>query len=240
MESKIQVGPPPKPNRKEFPFVGTIAFRGLKICVENKKGDIREGVDKSGKKWRTLMKAHYGEILGTRGVDKDKVDVYVGEDAGAKDVYVVHQNHPKDHPHKAGEYDEDKCILGVSSPAAAKKLYLSQYNDSSFFRSMTIMPFEQFVETIRKEKGEKIAMFKLSAQEAYELGIKVALAEIQKLAGGPAPVASMTGATPKPPPPQMSQGHLEGLAKNYGKPVQAVTPAQLKPKLTGTVPRARG
>jgi hypothetical protein len=90
----VKVGPPPKPNRKEYPFTGTIKYQGLTIHVENEKGSYREGTGPGGKKWRTHMRYHYGEIVGTRGVDRDKLDVYVGPRSSCEEVYVVHQNHP--------------------------------------------------------------------------------------------------------------------------------------------------
>jgi len=156
-KTAAKMGPPPSPNRKEYPYVGTIDFRGLKIYVENAAGDVREGSDENGKKWRTKMLYPYGEILGTKGTDKDRLDVYVGPNSRAKDVYIVHQNHPGDHPSKAGTYDEDKVMLGFSSPEEARGAYLKHYSRADFYRSMTIMPFEQFAKTIFEDKGEKVA-----------------------------------------------------------------------------------
>lgn len=156
--AESRVGPPPSPNRKEYPFVGTIQYKGLTIHVENKRGDVREGVGPGGKKWRTHMLHHYGEIHGTQGTDRDKLDVYVGPESDAKEVYVVHQNFPGNHPTKAGKYDEDKVMLGFSSPDAAKEAYLKHYDRKDFFRSMTTIPFSKFKEMIMGEvKGEKVA-----------------------------------------------------------------------------------
>lgn len=156
-EHNIKVGPPPKPNRKEFPFTGTVNYKGIKIHVENLRGSTREGTDLGGKKWSTKMLHHYGEIVGTRGVDKDKLDVYVGPEPNVKEVHIVHQNRPGNHP-KAGTYDEDKVMLGFSSPEEAKEAYLAHYDRKDFFRSMTIMPFDQFKKSIYRDvKGEKVA-----------------------------------------------------------------------------------
>lgn len=157
-QASLEMGPPPSPNRKEWPFVGTISFKGLKINVETKAGAIREGTDANGKHWSVKMLYPYGEIVGTKGTDRDKLDVYVGPKEDADTVYIVHQNHPDSHPTKAGKYDEDKVMLGFGSPAEAHAAYLEHYNDRSFFRSMTIMPFDKFKEAIIDEvKGEKVA-----------------------------------------------------------------------------------
>lgn len=169
---KVNVGPPPKPNRKEWPFVGTIRFAGMVIHVENLPGSVREGTGPGGKKWRTKMKHPYGEIHKTKGLDGDKVDVYVGPDSSSKKVYVVNQNHPKGHP-KAGQFDEEKVMLGFSNASAARRAYLAHYDNDSFFRSITEMGMDEFKKSVYKEdKGEKIA-------EAYEAGFKRALVDVK-------------------------------------------------------------
>lgn len=154
---EMKIGPPPDRNRKEFPFVGTIDFRGLKIHVENRPGDVREGTGAGGKKWRTEMKLAYGEILGTKGVDGDKVDVYVGPYTDAPNVYIIHQQHTEGA--KKGKYDEDKVMLGLRSPEEAKAAYLAHYDSPDYFRSITIMAFPLFRRIIKGSEAseEKIA-----------------------------------------------------------------------------------
>ena len=155
--AKIPIGPPPVPNRTKYPFIGTIKFRGLRVDVENKPGDIREGMSSGGKKWRTEMKLPYGEILGTKGHDGDKVDVYVGPYTDAPNVYIVHQN--KVEGPQAGKYDEDKVMIGFRSPEEAKAAYLAHYDKPEFFRSITIMAFPLFKRVVfdGEVKGEKVA-----------------------------------------------------------------------------------
>lgn len=153
-----RIGPPPSPNRKEFPFVGTIDFRGLTIHVENKAGDVREGTSRSGKKWRTTMRYPYGEILGAKGADKEHLDVYVGPHHKSNLVFIVHQNHPADHP-KAGQYDEDKIMLGFNDAEEAQYAYHAHYDRKDFYRSITAMDFESFKKMVHggEIKGEKVA-----------------------------------------------------------------------------------
>jgi hypothetical protein len=152
----IKVGQPPSPNRKKYPFVGTIEFRGLTVHVENRPGDVREGEGPRGK-WRTQMKLPYGEILGSRGTDRDKLDVYVGPHRSAENVYIIHQNFvggPQD-----GKYDEDKVMLGFDSLEQAKNAYLSHYTSPKYFRSVTTMAFPLFKRAIlgKEVHGEKVA-----------------------------------------------------------------------------------
>jgi hypothetical protein len=152
----IKIGQPPSPNRKKYPFVGTIEFRGLTIHVENRPGDVREGEGPRGK-WRTQMRLPYGEIVGTRGTDRDKLDVYVGPHRSAENVYIIHQNFvggPQD-----GKYDEDKVMLGFDSLEQAKNAYLSHYSSPKYFRSVTTMAFPLFKRAIlgKEVHGEKVA-----------------------------------------------------------------------------------
>jgi len=133
--------------------------------VENKPGDGREGKGANGKKWRTVMQIPYGEFVGTRGVDKDKLDVYVGPNRNAENVYIVHQNFI--HGPNKGKYDEDKVMVGFSSAEDAKKAYLAHYDSPKFFRSITSMAFPLFKKAIMKKEvhGEKVASALVHALE---------------------------------------------------------------------------
>lgn len=154
----LQIGPPPSPNRDKFPFVGTVRIQGLTIDLENLAGSVRKGTGPKGKTWQTKMRYHYGEIRKTTGTDKDKLDVYIGPNPQSKKVFIIHQNHPGNHPKKAGQYDEDKVMLGFNSADEAKRGYLKQYDRKDFFRSITEMSMSQFKKSIFGEnKGEKVA-----------------------------------------------------------------------------------
>jgi len=158
---KLHLSAPPFPNREEYPFTATVRYKGLIIDIENLAGSVREGVGPKGKKWKIEFKhgTHYGEIRGSKGADGDKLDVYIKADpVESRKAYIIHQNFPGDHPTKAGSWDEDKVILGVSSPQAAIDLYLKHYNRKDFFRSLTVMPMATFKKVIFDEvKGEKVA-----------------------------------------------------------------------------------
>jgi hypothetical protein len=203
---EIKIGPPPVPNRDKFPFVGTANFQGIKINIENMAGSTREGKDANGEKWSTKMRYHYGEIVRGEGTDGDKLDVYLGPNQYSKQVFIVHQNHPKDHPTGAGTYDEDKVILGANTADEAKRIYMRQYDDPSFFRSITHMRIDKFKKAMIEDRGEKIAAIKRAAEacqkrrkrnpsafirmklreggtkEAYWVGVELALKEAE-LAG---------------------------------------------------------
>lgn len=152
---------------------GHINFQGLPIDVENRKGSVRKGVGKDGKPWRTVMKAPYGYIKGSKGKDGEGVDVYVGPDKKAPTAFVVHQ-----HKENGKGYDEDKVILGVTSKDEAEKLYLQHYDDPKFLGPIS----EVDVADLRKRVESKERLEKISA--AYSWWVKC---------------AAFTGHTPLPP-----------------------------------------
>lgn len=131
-----------------------VTFAGMQVCVESPRGSVRTWVDTDGTPGSTTMKHDYGYVVGSRGTDGDSVDVYLGPNAEAQWVYVVHQNS------KASdftEYDEDKVMLGFDSPNAARDAYLEQYDDPRFFGSMTMMTVDEFRLKIFAQPSEKVA-----------------------------------------------------------------------------------
>jgi hypothetical protein len=158
-------------------------FRGLKISVETDKGEKRYWYDPNNKeKGSTTMRYPYGYIRRTEGIDGDHVDVYVGPNEDAKNVYVVHQQKAP----RFDRYDEDKCMLGFNSAEEAKKAYLMHYNDDRFFGSMTVMPFEQFKRKVLAtfKRPQKIAEQIMDPLKiAYIWGAAEAQLEFDKQAG---------------------------------------------------------
>lgn len=127
-----------------------VKWQGLEIAIENPVGSTREG-----KGWKTTMRNAYGYICRSGGVDGDEVDVYLGDDMDAPTVYVVHQR--KNGNWKA--YDEDKCMIGFKSEAAARSAYLAHYDDDRFLGPITAMPVDEFVAKVRATY-DKPAMIK--------------------------------------------------------------------------------
>lgn len=122
-----------------------IVWNGLKIAIENPAGTVREGVDETGRAWRTEFAHAYGEVTGTEGADGDPVDVFMGPDDSAPEVYVVRQMKRKNWD----QFDEDKCFLGFQSMADAKAAYLAHYDDPRFFGSIIAMPRDEFIAKVR-------------------------------------------------------------------------------------------
>lgn len=121
----------------------TFPWRGLRIAIENPKGSVRSGVSRTGKKWSTIYKNPYGYIKGTTGVDGDHLDVFVGDRPSSYMVYVIDQVDPG-----TGEFDEHKCVIGVTTKAEAKALYESNYEEGwqgfGGITSMTVPTFKEW------------------------------------------------------------------------------------------------
>jgi len=131
--------PPPKRNRKRWPYAGTVRWRGHLILIENAAGSYREGKDADGKPWRIRLGVHYGEFEGTKGVDGDALDVFLGPDLDAPRVYIIRQKIPGEDGH-----DEDKCAVGFRTKAAAEAAYRSMFDRPGFLMDVLIMTAEEF------------------------------------------------------------------------------------------------
>jgi hypothetical protein len=97
---------------------GHARLHGLDISIENPAGSKRRP------EWPALAH-HYGYIRGTKGKDKDHIDVFLGpraEDPRAP-VFVVDQINPK-----TGKFDEHKVMLGFTSEESAREGYQANYS----------------------------------------------------------------------------------------------------------------
>lgn len=130
-------------------------WQGLPVAIEHPEGTVREGVDETGKPWRTVFRYAYGEILGTLGMDGDPVDVFIGSYADAPMVYIVQQMKRK----QWDTLDEQKCMINFASEDEAKAAYLGHYDDARFFGGITAMPVDEFVSKVRATR-DKPAMIK--------------------------------------------------------------------------------
>lgn len=189
------------PKTSNYKLQDRRTFGGLDISVENKKGSTRKWFDPHGKEsGSTFMHYDYGYIRKTKGTDGDHVDVYVGPDEDADQVYVVNQMKKPDF--KA--FDEQKVMLGFKDAAQAKAAYLKQYNDPRFFGSMKSMPFEEFKSKVllRENHGKKVAGTLAGIIEGAE-------ARIAKTQGGDLGKAFGRG--------RWAKGHPKSVDANAGR-----------------------
>ena len=97
---------------------GRVNVKGLDIAIENPKGSVRKGKDADGKEWEVEMPATYGYVERTEGKDGDQVDVYVGENMDAPNVYVVDQVDAD-----SKQFDEHKAFIGFESQEQVEETY---------------------------------------------------------------------------------------------------------------------
>lgn len=121
--------------------------QGMSIAIESDKGQERHWRDPaSGESGSTKMRYPYGYFEGTKasGLSGDgmALDVFVGPDEDADEVYVVHQMKKP----SFSEEDELKVMLGFGTEKQARAVYLSHYNDERFFGSMDTLSFAAFKE----------------------------------------------------------------------------------------------
>ena len=115
-----------------------VRLHGLDIAIENPKGSMRRGTDKSGKAWESEMQAHYGYVKRTTGADGDQVDVFIGDNPDSDKVFVIDQYHPD------GTFDEHKVVMGAGSMLEAKSLYKRNYQKGWKVGPTTAMSMDEF------------------------------------------------------------------------------------------------
>lgn len=103
--------------------MGHLWLQGLNLSVENAKGSVRSGTSPSGKEWSVKMPSAYGYIRGTKGRDKDHIDVYIGPKPDSEVVYIIDQC--KDD----STFDEHKCMVGFDSKEQAVETYDAAFSD---------------------------------------------------------------------------------------------------------------
>lgn len=121
---------------------GHLTLHGLDITIENPVGTERAGTSSGGTPWRVTMPGDYGYVKRTEGADGDHVDVYIGPDPDSTRVFVIDQVDPE-----SGAFDEHKAILGTSSEADARSLYVKGFSDGrgrDRIGGITEMPVEAF------------------------------------------------------------------------------------------------
>ena len=106
---------------------GHIKVTGLDISIENPKGSVRRGTDANGKEWESTMHNTYGYIRGTKGADKDHIDVFLSDDPTHSDKVFIVQQRKK--VNGAWKFDELKVLLGFDDAAQASNAYLSNYEE---------------------------------------------------------------------------------------------------------------
>lgn len=142
------IAAPPAEYDRKYKLQDRLKWHGLDIAIENKKGSYRTGKDSNGKEWKTYMNFAYGRIGGSKAVDNEGVDVYVGPDDLSEKVYVVHQQDPF-----KGVYDEDKVFINAVSREFVIEAYLSQYDRPDFLGPISEFTISEFKQALKDKRG---------------------------------------------------------------------------------------
>lgn len=119
---------------------GHTMVHGMRVSIENEAGTTRRGFSAGGKVWSTKMQHDYGYLRGTKGRDKDHLDVFLGPDHANPDLPV----HVIDQRNKNGDFDEHKVMAGFPDADQAIMAYHSNYEPGwdGFMGSTEMSPTE--------------------------------------------------------------------------------------------------
>lgn len=148
-----------------------VEWNGIPLVIENPKDSLRHWKDSNGADRFTKMEFDYGEIPGTMGWDGDPLDVVVGPNRNAPEVYVVTIAQKPEFTTP----DEQKCLLNFSSKDEALSAMLLLYDDPRFIYEVQTMGVGQFLEMVKQNKkmmGKSIIFFR-SPKEELEKARKV-------------------------------------------------------------------
>ena len=143
---------------------GRVKVGPFDVVIEQPRGSVRSGVDANGKAWETTMQNTYGYFGGTKGVDGDAIDVFLGNDLDEWDgttVFVVDQYNPD------GSFDEHKVMLGFNSQEEAEAAYFANYESDwakTHRTEVTAVPLADFNEWVNssKRKTKAFAEYKVA------------------------------------------------------------------------------
>jgi inorganic pyrophosphatase len=147
---------------------GHVKAMGLDISIENPSGSERSGTDKDGKPWSVQMPHHYGYIKGTKGKDKDHLDVFIKDgaeqyDIESKPVFVV------DQVNKDGSFDEHKILMGFDDAKDAEAGYFSSYEQGwQGMGAITEMSADEFKTWSKKPRKTKKPVALVEKAEAED------------------------------------------------------------------------
>ncbi len=132
---------------------GHVSIHGLDISIENPRGSTRSGVSPEGKPWETKLAHDYGYIRGTKGKDKDHLDVFIGPNPESLKAFVVDQLDSK-----GEKFDEHKIMLGFNALEEARAGYLANYEPGwKGLGAMTEMDMDRFKEWLKGDTTKPVS-----------------------------------------------------------------------------------
>ncbi len=204
--------------------LGHIRLAGLDISIENPAGSQRKGVDRDGKAWSVTMKSHYGYIKGTRGRDKDHIDVFVRPGvenlADNAPVFVVDQISPD-----TGRFDEHKIMLGWDTVGQAQTAYRANYAKGwKGMGAVTQTDIAELKEWLGSGDTDKPFANGIRGGSAPDAAMAAAVRDAQETAAGRLPVEDARAREREE---RIRRAEPEGLQLVSGEPRPAPTRASV-------------
>ncbi len=113
-------------------------MQGIAVTIENRAGSIRAGKNSEGTPWRIRLTYDYGFFPGTTGADGDEIDCFLGPDPEAATAFVIRTATPDD-----PLLHEEKVMLGFADEFEARKAFLENYTDPSFFAGISPLSMDE-------------------------------------------------------------------------------------------------
>ena len=131
-------------------YRGALNLIGRAHGLSSANAATREFYDKS---WATEVAHPYGYIRGTRGKDKDHLDVFIGPNPESLKVFVIDQVNPE-----TGKFDEQKVMLGFNAEEEAREGYLANYAKGwKGLGAISMESMDKFKEWIKGDTTKPIA-----------------------------------------------------------------------------------
>lgn len=142
---------------KDHELHKSILWKGLRVDIENEAGSVRKGIGPDGIPWEVMLTQDYGYLHGTKGVDGDAIDCFIGPDPLAEFVYVIHTLAAPDFRLA----DEDKCMLNFANETDARAAFFANYSQPDFFGSLEKFTVWDFLEKVKSTKNKAKFISKL-------------------------------------------------------------------------------
>ena len=125
--------------RKKGELLERIMYQNIPIAIENDEGSIRKWKNEKGESGKVQMFYKYGFIEGTKGVDNEEIDCFIGHNPYAPNVYVI----------RLGKDDfEEKIMFGFDSQESARDAFLAHYQDQEYLGEIIEMPMWLYKDTL--------------------------------------------------------------------------------------------
>jgi hypothetical protein len=125
--------------RKKGELLERIMYQNIPIAIENDEGSIRKWKNEKGESGKVQIFYKYGFIEGTKGVDNEEIDCFIGHNPYAPNVYVI----------RLGKDDfEEKIMFGFDSQESARDAFLAHYQDQEYLGEIIEMPMWLYKDTL--------------------------------------------------------------------------------------------